>query len=176
MIIHAHWIKRGLSVPTLAYIRLQSRFVVIVLCCLESKTSGLPLQVVTMPAPMNTVVEAATEETTPMPPPSSSSTNWWIVVIIVMLSIAIVVVALLVVVWYRRIRRSGSVGVPTPVHSSQPYVTVSQVTVLVSCTMSLSMLSKFWFCRIGAYCISTLIVGSCYRCIRGMISRKGTVQ
>ena len=96
-----------------------------------------------MPAPINTAVDAATEDTTTTTPPSSSwssSTNWWIVVIIVLLSIAIVVVALLIAVWCRRIRRSGSIGVPTPVHTSGPFVTVSQVTMLMSCTMALMRL------------------------------------
>ena len=124
-----------------AFILVQSRCVIIGPYRLESKASGLSLQVVTMPAPINTVVEAATEDTTTTTPPSSSSsTNWWIVVIIVLLSIAIVVVALLIAVWCRRIRRSGSIGVPTPVHTSGPFVTVSQVTMLMSCTMALMRL------------------------------------
>ncbi|KAI0213005.1 hypothetical protein LSAT2_002057 [Lamellibrachia satsuma] len=77
-------------------------------------------QVLTMPAPLSAVVAAAADGKSPSSS-SSSSVNWWVVVIIVLLLLAVLVAVLLIVVWYKRVRRSGSIGVPTPVHGSQPY-------------------------------------------------------
>ena len=86
-----------------------------------------------MPAPLSAVVAAAADGKSPSSS-SSSSVNWWVVVIIVLLLLAVLVAVLLIVVWYKRVRRSGSIGVPTPVHGSQPYVSqVSQVTHGIPC-------------------------------------------
>jgi len=62
---------------------------------------------------------------------SSSAIDAWIIVIIVLMSLAVIVAALLVVVWYKRVHRSGSIGVPTPTRVSPPRVSPSDSVVTI---------------------------------------------